>query len=353
MARQAEGWKLVLLPGRTIYAVRFRWKGVRHFRSTGCSDREAAGAEAARIYAETVSGRKADLAPVAGNLKEHVAAFLLHYAATHKAGTAGTVEDYFRAQFIPFFRSLDRFTKLSYSDFVADRIQCVTRSTLRKELSALRQFREWLSTRGVTIDEIPRLPKHGHAGVRSKNARKPKATLITPREAKKILAAMPERSRRTGAWVRPLFVVLWETGLRPITVLALEAPTHYQRGAKTLFISREIDKEGFERRIPISPAATRALDLVFPKSGAGKLFDADEASLRFSLAAAVREAGLSDRNIGVYDFKHSRITHDANSGAPLTGVMFLVGHKHLSTTARYVTTGEDAARAVIGRRGRV
>jgi site-specific recombinase XerD len=237
-----------------------------------------------------------------------------------------------------------------YSDYVARRIGQVTRKTLRKELSALRQFRDWLGTRGVLIAEVPRLPKHGHPGVRHAKARKQKATIIRPAEAKKILGAMPLRSRRTGAWVRPLFTVLWETGLRPATVLRLEAGFHFTKGAKRLFISREIDKEQFERHVPLTDGAREALDRVFPRSGTGKLFDAAEDSLRFSLEAAVRQAGLTDRKIGVYDFKHSRISHDANSGLPLAGIAHLVGHKHISTTALYVTTGEDAARAVL--RGR-
>lgn len=348
MARQAEGWKLVPPRGRRkVYSVRFRWAGVRYNRGTGTADPGQAASEAARIYSEIVSGREV-AQPVSGDLDTTTGEFLAHYTLTHRAGTAATVEMYFSSHVNPFFRSLERFTKPVFADYIAHRIQRVTRVTLRKELSALRQFRDWLGTRGIEIAEVPRLPKHGHAGVRAPNARKPKATIITPKEAKRILAAMPLRSRRTGAWVRPLFAVLWETGLRPVTILRLEAPRHFAKGARRLFVSRDIDKEGFERWIPLSAAAREALDRVCPEEG--RLFGADEKSLRFSLAAALREAGLEGRGIGVYDFKHSRITHDVNSGAPLAGVAHLVGHRHVSTTALYVTTGEDAARAVIRRR---
>jgi site-specific recombinase XerD len=352
MARSAEGWKLVPpRPPRTQYRVRFRWEGVRYVVGTGRSDPSEAATEAARIYAERVSGRVADL-PVSGDLAKVSAEFLLAYGTQHAAGTTKTVEDYFRAHFLPHFRSLERFTRPTYGDYIAKRIQQATRSTLRKELSALRQFRDWLGVRGVTIDEVPKLPKHGHAGVRAKNARKAKAVIMRPAEVRKILAAMPERSRRTGCWVRPLFAVLWETGLRPITVLKLEAGKHYVKGSGKLFISRDIDKEGMEREVPITLAARKAFDRVWPKSGEGRLFDAEPESLRFSLKAALKAAGLEGRGIGVYDFKHSRITHDVNSGAPLAGVAHLVGHRHVSTTARYVTTGEQAARAVLRLRGR-
>ncbi|HEX8793022.1 MAG TPA: tyrosine-type recombinase/integrase, partial [Polyangiaceae bacterium] len=173
-----------------------------------------------------------------------------------------------------------------------------------------------------------------------------KATIITPAEAKRILMAMPERSRRTGTWVRPLFIVLWETGLRPVTVLRLLAPLHYSKGQKHLFITREIDKEGFERNVPLSPAARKALDRVCPK--AGRLFDNRKGALKVYLRIALEKAGLSDRKISVYDFKHTRISIGANTpGVALAGVAHLVGHKYVSTTALYVQSGETAAAAAL------
>ena len=95
------------------------------------------------------------------------------------------------------------------------------------------------------------------------------ATILTQEDVQKILAVMPERSRRTGAWVRPLFTVLWETGLRPITVLALEAGVHYTKGEARLFISEDVDKVGNKRHVPLSERAREALDLVYPYTGKG------------------------------------------------------------------------------------
>lgn len=286
------------------------------------------------------------------DLATAAATFLVDYQATHADGTGKNAEDYFRVNFLPFFGNFERFARASYSDYMRDRISRVTRTTLRKELSCLRMFIAWCGQRDVHLPPVPPLPKAGHPGTRSKRARKRKATIIEPAEAKRILVAMPERSRRTGCFVRPLFSLLWETGLRPTTVLKLSAPLNYRKAAKTLFINREIDKEGYERHVPLSAAARKALDRVVPKKGL--LFDAAEGSLRDSLVAAVKAAGLVARRIGVYDFKHSRISIAANSGAPLAGVAFLVGHKHVSTTALYVQAGEHAARkalAIMERRG--
>jgi hypothetical protein len=47
---------------------------------------------------------------------------------------------------------------------------------------------------------------------------------------------------------------------------------------------------------------------------------------RAALASAVRRAGV-EGVVSVYDFRHSRISQLANSGASLAGVAFLVGHK--------------------------
>jgi hypothetical protein len=238
----AEGWKLRLPRGHTTYSVRFRNRGQRVERSTGKSDPGEAAAEAAFIYSTIVSGRSA-ARPLSAGFEQEVANFLADYEITHAKGTFATVTMYFRAHIIPFFGSFDAFTPLSYADYVRMRIGRTTRVTVRKELSALRQFVDWCGQHGVTLPPVPHLPKQGHPGVRAPNARKRRATIITAAEAKRILAAMPERSRRTQAWVRPMFVVLWETGLRPITVLKLEAPLHYAKGSRRLFISREIDKE--------------------------------------------------------------------------------------------------------------
>jgi integrase len=253
---------------------------------------------------------------------------------------------YFKVHLIPFFASFEHFTPAMYADYGRTRLQKVSRPTVRKELCALRRFVAWCGDHDLLLPAVPPLQKHGQPGKRAKNARKRRATIITEAIAKRILMAMPERSRRTGEWVRPLFTVLWETGLRPKTVLRLEAPLHYRKGSDTLFISREIDKEGFERTIPLSAAARGALDRVCSDKP-GRLFEAKSSSLRHSVASALAAAGLEELDVSPYDFRHSRITAMANAPGPLTGASFLAGHKHASTTSLYIQGGEQAARETL------
>ena len=346
MGTSTQGGWTIRIPqgaGRTIYVVRFRHAGQRVERSTGKSDPREASIEAARIYSDVVSGRRTARAAVSADLASACASWLADYEVTHASGTAETVTMYVEAHFLPFFASFDRFTAASIADYTRERIQHVTRATLRKELSALRQFFAWCVEHGtVGLPTVPPLPKAGHPGVRNKHARKPVATVISETEMKRLLVAMPERSRRTGEWVRPFFVLLWETGLRESTLLKLRAPEHYRKGGRRLFISRDIDKAHFERHVPLTPAARMALARVYPRTP-GPIFEGiDQSSLRHSLDAALRIAGI-DKALSPYDVRHSRASLLANSGAPLAGVAHLLGHKHLSTTSLYVQTSERAA----------
>ncbi len=51
--------------------------------------------------------------------------------------------------------------------------------------------------------------------------------------------------------------------------------------------------------------------------------------------------------ISPYDFRHGRTTHLASSTNNLAGVSYLVGHRDISTTARYVHANERHAREVL------
>ena len=348
MAKHAEGWKLRVNPNSGgVQQVRFRHLGRRFERSTGTSDPAKAAVEAARIYSEVVSGRRAVSAPVSTELDVAVSSFLVDFGLENSEPWAKIVELYFKAHLLPFFASFHRFTPASYADYGRARLQQVSRPSVRKELSALRRFVAWCEEHDVHLSPVPSLPKYGSPGKRAKHARKRKACIIDDATAKRILLAMPERSRRTGEFVRPLFTVLYETALRSATVLKLETPLHYSKGQDHLFITREIDKEGYERKLPLTPAARKALDRVCPKTP-GKLFLAKRSSLRHSFESALAAAGLETLDASPYDFRHTRLTRLANTpNVPLTGVSFIAGHKYLSTTSLYVQASEKAAKEAL------
>jgi integrase len=336
MGRHAAGWTLRLPEGRHIYLVRFQHEGRTVERSTSERDRGAATKIAAAIYGRVVTGQAAPL-PVSEDLVSAMAAWLADYASTHTPETAATVEAYVRG-FLRFFEGFDRMTEPGFTAYMRERTAAVSRSTLRKEMSALRVFAAWAKAeRGIVLPVVPRVPTRGNRGVRGKPARRRQATVIAPEDVSRLLAAIPIKGPRSGNWVRPFFALMWETALRPYSTIAkLQAPLHYQHEAETLFVAREIDKARYERTIPLTAGAREALDLVCPKGHVGALFPhVDKDAMRESLAAAVRASGVAGI-ISVYDWRHSRISQLANSGAPLAGVAFLVGHKHVSTTSIYV-----------------
>ena len=278
--------------------------------------------------------------------------FLADYEVDHAGGTNVSVTLYARSHLLPFFGSFDRFTPASYGDYMRERIRQVTRTTVRKELSALRMFVAWCAEHGTVLPLVPPLPKAGHPGVRHAQGRKHASTAWSPATVKRLLMAMPERSRR-GAFVRPFFTLLWETGLRESTVRKLRTPDHYKRGDAHLFITRDIDKAHFERRVPLTAEAREALDRICPKkptkdeTGKGEiLFPGVPKSLRGPIETAARAAGIVGA-IAAYDLRHSRASQLANAGAPLAGVAHILGHKHISTTAIYVKSSDAAALAAL------
>lgn len=337
MGRRAEGWALRRPDPEGPFYVRFTHQGRQREYSTGTRDSSEAAQRAAEKYAEIVLGRRA-ARRVDGELDKLVADFLDEYGKNHAPGTVDNAEDYFRAHIIPHFRELSRVTEANVHSYARNRLAQVTRVTVRKELSALRQFVTWAEL----VVPVPGLPKHGFPGKRAVNARKHKAKILSESQVESILGEMPRSGERKSHLVRPFFRVFWETALRPITIFRLRAPLHYHKGANALLITRDIDKAFDERDLPLSVKAREELDEVCPTEGI--IFPSFD--LREPFAKACRLAGV--QGASVYDLRHSRLTLWANRpGVPLPGVSYAAGHKSLATTARYVQGQREAAEMVI------
>ncbi|MDB4985519.1 MAG: hypothetical protein JWN04_697 [Myxococcaceae bacterium] len=169
---------------------------------------------------------------------------------------------------------------------------------------------------------------------------------LTPEEAHAIIAASPVFGRNKRP-VRPYFQVLWETGLRPETIVSIEAPGDYRRGSDTLRIRAEADKARYARVVPLTPGAREALDSVCPE--AGFLFarapDGDAPKVNNELRKAARLAGLEParaNRISPYDLRHGRATELVHK-TDLLSTSYLLGHKHASTTDRYIHGRKEMA----------
>ena len=129
----------------------FTWAKKRYFISTGESDRGRAQVEAERIYAEVVSGRRRKVSAavrVSAPLLDLFGDWLATLEGVLDAQTLKTYRvTYVGRLFLDFFAKLDDVADESQVDaFARARLRKVLRSTVHKELGALRGFLKGIDT---------------------------------------------------------------------------------------------------------------------------------------------------------------------------------------------------------------
>ena len=356
MGRHAEGWKLHSDPRTGLYKVRFTHGGKRWKLGTGTRDSGEAAGEAARLYGAVVSGNwrpESRLAPpVKGRgIIDVASAWLAEIESSIDPQTFKLYSDlYVSTHFEGFFKTVDQLTTVGVEGYIATRLKAVTRETLKKELSVLRQFARWAHRRGY-LAAVPEIETPGAQVLGTPNAfAKRVFQIFSPDEVSRIIEKLPERVSGprvpAGFWVKARIAFLWETGLRPATVSKLTAPGDYASGRKNLTIRDEADKNRWGRDLPLSTAARTALDSVTPKEGV--IFG--EHDTRGPLRKAALEAGIDAqraKRISEYDLRHSRLTFWGSTTTNLSALMYLAGHKQPATSARYLKPQIEAAEAVI------
>jgi len=347
MGRTAEGYRLV--PPRkkaSSYHVRFTHNGVRYDRSTGCTNSRAAQKAAARIYADVISGREQARLEVEQSVAPPLDELMAEWLATKELevhpSTYAQYEMYVVTYFLPFFDDLENITTATGAGYVRRRLKSVTRKTVLKELSALRGFLAWCEEAGY-LHEVP-LIKPPPRKATGKRAAKRRTVELSAERVEAILKALPETSRR-GAKPKAFYTLLWETGLRKATLERLEVED-YRPKEGVLVIRDEVDKARFGRVLPLTQRARDVLERVCPEEG--EIFGARD--MRTSLKNAGVAAGLPKDEapfLSNHDFRHGRTTHLLEHSDNLVGVAYLMGHKEITTTNRYVKPGQRAARAVL------
>jgi hypothetical protein len=360
MARTPEGFKLKRDPRNGTFVVRFRAAGRSYKLSTGERDPHQAEGEAARLYAEVISGRLVRGPRVATSANtwrfdEVAALWLVDVRPTVDPATYELYETtYVGTHFVRFFETMDRLTTVGTQDYITARLRKVTRETVKKELSVLRRLAEWAHERGY-LAELPKIKTPGKRvlGTRVDGARKRQFQIFSAEEIAAILSHLPEMScsrkvRGASYPVRARFTIAWELAFRPETLNQLRAPDDYRPGAGTLTIRDEDDKNRLGRDFPLAhaPAVRAALDSVCPAQG---LIFGDH-DYRHVLRKAAKAAGIDElraKRISDYDFRHSRLTHLGQVTDNLSGVMYIAGHTQPATTARYMRPQKAAAEEVL------
>jgi len=355
MGRPRKGWSLRdPKPGRQHYTVRFTDRsGTPRELTTGESDPVEAAVRAAEIYARDLTA-KASAGPRINPhlaLDEHMSQWLASLETTHDEETVVTYTAYAK-RFLEFFGdTLSRVTVPRMADYQRKRLGEVTRSTLRKERSAMNGFLGWCEEQGLIAEEHrphwPRLPKKA-LGVRSGPQREAPVDL-TPAQVNAFLAALPAWSKPRGGVsfaIRARFIVAYETGLRPATLDELAVPKHWRPGSTEIVIEPRHDKARFGRKVPISARCAEALERTVLALGLTEGLIFGEHDYRVPVERARVAAGLPE-DFAPYDLRHGRAGHLLDAGAMMRAVAHLLGHRKLTTTDRYLRAQEGDARAAL------
>lgn len=358
MARPKEGWKLRRKPGERVLHVRFTLGGRRVERSTGETSEERAAAVAERIYLAALSGHveRPKRRPALGgrSIREVAAQWLSARDSTLDPRTAETYALYVSAHFAPFFGTLEQVTTSMVEDYIAARLRKVKAGTVRKELSALRSLLEYCCMRRYLVEapEVPPVPKRA-VGTEHPQGRRQR-TPLAPEEARAIIDALPEWAPKGSLgpdgklvrWpIRARYLVMYETTLRPETIDRLSVPEHYTLGSRRLRLTPELDKARHGRDVPLSRAAQEALEAVAPRRGL--IFGAHRSVEHLERAARLVLPRERAETFHPYDLRAAAITHLLERTGNLPGVQHLAGHRHVSTTARYVGSSYRAAEEVL------
>jgi integrase/recombinase XerC len=351
MARHAEGWKLAPPDHRTgIHPVRFTFQGRRRQISTGRRDPTEASIEAARIYAEVVSGRyRPDLviaksaAPARPGtpLDETASLWLADFSADHDETTVETYGIYVATHWQPFFGSLDRMVTPTINDYTRARLRKVIRGTVLKELSALRGFVAWCFEKGH-IRELPIVEAPPAKATGTPDTTRPHKLAPVELSEKQIAAfvkALPEWS--DGKWgkrrfrVRAAMEFSYETGLRAETVRSIVGADFVEG---KLRIRDEADKARWGRTLPLSDRARKILAGIGAK-------DLEPFFGRHDYRAYIEAACTAAKipQLSPHDLRHARGSHLVDRTADLRGGAFLLGHKEITTMNRYARPTEKAA----------
>ena len=158
-----------------------------------------------------------------------------------------------------------------------------------------------------------------------------------------ILAELPELSKTIGGrrWpLRDRFAFMWETTLRPETLSRLMVPDHWRPGARHLELTDEDDKARWGREVDLSDEAVAILERVAPARGL--IFGRHSYYKAIKRAAAAVLGPLKGKSFAPYDFRHGRAKERLDAGAPIRGVSYMLGHKRVSTTDKYLAPERSA-----------
>lgn len=215
-------------------------------------------------------------------------------------------------------------------------------STVNRELELLSKMFSLAIDQGLAIHNPCRKVKR----YREDNERN---RYLSDEEEARLIAALD--NQRTG--LRPLVVLAIHTGMRRGELLSLRwANIDFERGLIHVMNSqREQTKTGHSRSVPMNQVVRAELQALYAESGDTEYVFVDQRTKqprvepKRGFRMACREAKLKDFHF--HDLRHTTATRLAEAGVGTRGIMAILGHSCIQTSARYThATDEGLRRAV-------
>lgn len=170
------------------------------------------------------------------------------------------------------------------------------------------------------------------SGIRNKKEPPPRQGWL---DAEQLQLLLTECRRSRCTWLEPLVMLGASTGLRKAELLRLDA-SDVEAGALVVRIS----KNGSSRRVPLSPMAQAALDML-PKEG--KLFPKFP---RSAYNQAVKRCGFKVY-ICFHSLRHTAATQLSLAGLDVSSMQAVFGWKTPAMALRYSKASEKRAAVVM------
>lgn len=349
-----------------VWRYRFTALGRRERGSTGTRDYAEAQAIVSRLYSDALKGKRAKPerrfkgARSSKSLALLFAEFISEITDKKSKGYVVKLESHFRAHFDHRWDSLDAILEPGAIDkYAADRLagkapavehtvgnrkrrkrpDKASSVTVAKELVTLRQFLRWCKRRGH-IEEMPHFER-----VKPISDYQPPD--YTPEDARLLLSKLHNRkTHRRHCPVREFFTVQWSQGLRPGELESLRwQDVNLKRREMT--VRQSEDKARVGRVLPISDEALAVLSALHKERSplpSSPVFGITRYDRALTVAAKACKLPRPTR----HNLRHFRLTEIGHSpGTSPAALQFFAGHKHLSTTDRYVRSRTQAARAML------
>ena len=189
-----------------------------------------------------------------------------------------------------------------------------------RELLVLRHVfevarREW----AIPIRENPfkriRLPQDA----------RPRERRLLGEDETKLYAAIGKRS---SWYLRPLLVLLVETGMRRGELLSIRwRDVDFANGTALILMT----KNGHPRRIPLTPNALKTLESLPQRDE--RLFPVDSNAIRLAWERLRARAGLTD--LRLHDLRHEAVSRFFELGLTVPEVAMISGHREPRMLCRY------------------